>query len=111
MDYRKKFVVEPGAKLKLSKLDPSYKGKHESESDAKKETEHFRDKLSRQQLLLFAENKHSILVILQALDAGGKDGTINHVFSALNAQGATVTDFKAPTAPELAHDFLWRVHP
>ena len=111
MDYRKKFVVEPGRKLKLSKLDPSYKGKHEAESDAKQETEHFRDKLARQQLLLYAEHKHSILVVLQALDAVGKDGTINHVFSALNPQGATVTGFKVPTALELAHDFLWRVHP
>ena len=111
MDYRKKFVVEPGGKLKLSKLDPSYKGKHEAESDAKIETEHFRDKLARQQQLLYAEHKHSILVVLQALDAGGKDGTINHVFSALNPQGATVTGFKVPTASELAHDFLWRVHP
>ena len=68
MDYRKKFVVEPGGKLKLSKLDPSYKGKHEAESDAKIETEHFRDKLARQQQLLYAEHKHSILVVLQALD-------------------------------------------
>ena len=104
-------MVEPGRKLKLSKLDPSYKGKHEAESDAKQETEHFRDKLARQQLLLYAEHKHSILVVLQALDAVGKDGTINHVFSALNPQGATVTGFKVPTASELAQDFLWRVHP
>src|SRR6516225_4220134 len=111
MDYRKKFVVEPGGKLKLSKLDPSYKGKHETESDAKKEIDHFRDKLVRQQLLLYAEHKHSILVVLQALDAGGKDGTIKHVFTALNPQGASVASFKQPTPVELAHDFLWRIHP
>ena len=52
-----------------------------------------------------------MLVVLQALDAGGKDGTVNHVFSALNPQGTTVVGFKQPTPMELAHDFLWRVHP
>jgi PPK2 family polyphosphate:nucleotide phosphotransferase len=111
MDYRKKFVVGPGDKPKLNKLDPGYKGKHESESEAKDEIETYRDKLTRQQLLLYAEHKHSILVVLQAPDAGGKDGTINHVFSCLNPQGASVAGFKVPTAAELAHDFLWRIHP
>jgi PPK2 family polyphosphate:nucleotide phosphotransferase len=61
--------------------------------------------------LLYAEQKHSILIVLQALDAGGKDGTIKHVFGALNPQGASVAGFKQPTPIELAHDFLWRVHP
>ncbi len=111
MDYRKKFVVGPGDKLKLNKLDPGYKGKHESEAEAKEEIETYRDKLTRQQLLLYAEHKHSILVVLQAPDAGGKDGTINHVFSCLNPQGASVAGFKVPTAAELSHDFLWRIHP
>src|SRR5271169_6491413 len=111
MDYRKKFRVDPGAKLRLNKLDPAYKGKHASEAEAKQETENYCQKLARQQTLLYAEHKHSILVVLQALDAGGKDGTINHVFSALNPQGARVAGFKQPTAAELAHDFLWRVHP
>jgi PPK2 family polyphosphate:nucleotide phosphotransferase len=111
MDYRKEFLVEPGAKLKLKKIDPSYKGKHESQEAAKQETETFRKKLADQQTLLYAENKHAILVVLQALDAGGKDGTIKHVFTALNPQGVTVVPFKQPTPLEKAHDFLWRVHP
>ena len=111
MDYRKEFRVDPDAKLKLRKIDPSYKGKHTSEDEAKQEIEAYGQKLFRQQALLYAEHKHAILVVLQALDAGGKDGTIKHVFTTLNPQGASVASFKQPTSAELAHDFLWRVHP
>jgi PPK2 family polyphosphate:nucleotide phosphotransferase len=111
MDYRKEFRVNPDIKVKLSKLDPSYKGKHESEGEAKQEIEASCQKLFHQQALLYAEHKHAILVVLQALDAGGKDGTIKHVFTTLNPQGASVASFKQPTSTELAHDFLWRVHP
>jgi PPK2 family polyphosphate:nucleotide phosphotransferase len=111
MDYRKKFFVDPAEKLRLSKLDPDYKGDPGSEETAKQETEHYRVKLAHQQALLYAQRKHSVLVVLQALDAGGKDGTVNHVFSALNPQGTTVVGFKQPTPLELAYDFLWRVHP
>lgn len=63
------------------------------------------------QELLFAEGKHRVLIVLQAMDTGGKDGTIRHVFDGVNPQGVRVVPFKVPTAPELAHDFLWRVHP
>jgi PPK2 family polyphosphate:nucleotide phosphotransferase len=111
MDYRKAFRVDPGAKVKLKKLDPAYIGKIGSEGEAKLQIDAYRKKLFHEQGLLYAEHKHSILVVLQALDAGGKDGTINHVFSALNPQGARVAAFKQPTPTELAHDFLWRVHP
>ena len=111
MDYRKRFYVNPDEKLRLSKLDPGYRGDHESEAAAKQETEHYRVKLDHQQALLYAQRMHSVLVVLQALDAGGKDGTVSHVFSALNPQGTTVVGFKQPTAADLAHDFLWRVHP
>jgi PPK2 family polyphosphate:nucleotide phosphotransferase len=111
LDYRKKFRAEPGEKIRLKKMDSAYSGEHHSEDEAKQETEKYRQKLVRQQALLYAEHKHSILVVLQAVDAGGKDGTIKHVFGALNPQGAVVTGFKQPTSQELAHDFLWRVHP
>ena len=111
MNYRKKFFVDPAEKLRLRKLDPGYRGNHESEETAKEETEHYRAKLTHQQALLYAQRKHSVLVVLQVPDAGGKDGTVNHVFSALNPQGTTVVGFKQPTSAELAHDFLWRVHP
>jgi PPK2 family polyphosphate:nucleotide phosphotransferase len=111
MDYRKEFRVEPDAKVKLKKLDPAYIDPHEWPDEAKQEIEVYLRKLFEQQILLYAEHKHSILVVLQALDAGGKDGTIKHVFVALNPQGAKVVSFKQPTPIELAHDFLWRVHP
>ena len=110
MDYRKQFRVKPGEKLKLNKLDPAHKAKHASEAEAKEETERYLKELARQQTLLYAEHKHSVLIVLQAMDAGGKDGTIKHVFSGVNPQGVDVASFKQPTPLELAHDFLWRVH-
>jgi PPK2 family polyphosphate:nucleotide phosphotransferase len=111
MDYRKKFVVEPGARVKLQKIDPDYTGKHVSKKSAESATEKHCGKLESLQETLYAEKKHSLLVVVQALDAGGKDGTINHVMGVLNPQGTKVTSFKEPNAQELAHDFLWRVHP
>ena len=62
------------------------------------------------QNVLFAEHKHKILVVLQAMDTGGKDGVIRNVFSGVNPQGVRIASFKAPTSPELDHDYLWRVH-
>jgi PPK2 family polyphosphate:nucleotide phosphotransferase len=111
MDYRQRFFVDPADKLRLAQCDPDYRGEHDTADLAKDETEHYRTKLAHLQALLYAERKHSLLVVLQALDAGGKDGTISHVFTALNPQGTKVTSFKEPTPVERAHDFLWRVHP
>ncbi len=111
MDYRKEFRIDPDSKVKLKKLDPAYTGKDALHDEAKTETEAYLKKLFNQQAVLYAEHKHSILVVLQALDAGGKDGTIKHVFTALNPQGTFVASFKHPTPTELSHDFLWRVHP
>lgn len=67
-------------------------------------------KLNELQNLLYAESKHAILVVIQGMDASGKDGVIRNVFGQLNPQGVTVKSFKVPTAEELSHDFLWRVH-
>ncbi len=67
-------------------------------------------RLATLQTVLYAEQKHKILVVLQAMDTGGKDGVIRKVFSGINPQGVRIASFKAPTPPELAHDFLWRVH-
>jgi PPK2 family polyphosphate:nucleotide phosphotransferase len=67
--------------------------------------------MTAQQDLLYAEKKHALLIVLQGMDAAGKDGTVAHVMSAMNPQGTIVTAFKQPTALELDHDFLWRVHP
>jgi PPK2 family polyphosphate:nucleotide phosphotransferase len=111
VDYRKQLRVKPGEKVRLNKLDPADTGKHQSEAEAKAETELRLKELAHQQILLYAERKHSVLIVLQAMDAGGKDGTIRHVFSGVNPQGVDVASFKQPTPIELAHDFLWRVHP
>jgi PPK2 family polyphosphate:nucleotide phosphotransferase len=111
LDYRKEFLVKPGSKVQLRKIDPGYTAKHASEQKAKAEIEKYKGKLTEQQLLMYAEKRHSLLIVLQALDGAGKDGTVNHVMSALNPQGTTVVGFKGPTALELEHDFLWRVHP
>ena len=68
------------------------------------------EKLNELQNLLFAESKHAVLVILQGMDASGKDGVIRKVFATLNPQGVRVQSFKVPTELELSHDFLWRIH-
>ena len=111
MDYRKLFLVEAGKRLKLAKMDPGYCGKHVSEKQSKAETEKYCGKLNKLQYLLYAEARQSLLIVLQAMDAGGKDGTVGHVLGAMNPEGTTVTSFKEPTAEDLKHDFLWRVHP
>jgi PPK2 family polyphosphate:nucleotide phosphotransferase len=110
VDYRQKFVVEPDTRVKLSKLDPGYTGKHLSQEEAVPEIQKHLDSLTKLQHLLYSERKHALLIVLQGLDAAGKDGTLNHVMTAMNPQGTTVTGFKQPTPQELDHDFLWRVH-
>src|SRR5687767_11847181 len=76
----------------------------------KAKTEEILGELDELQNLLYAESKYAILVILQGPDASGKDGVIRNVFTSMNPQGITVKSFKTPTAAELSHDFLWRVH-
>ena len=111
MRFDSEFRVKPGRKLRLKGIDPAYCGHHTSEQDAKPAIAHYREKMARLQTLLYADRAKSVLIVLQGLDAAGKDGTVNHVLSALNPQGVSVTGFKTPTPAELAHDFLWRVHP
>jgi PPK2 family polyphosphate:nucleotide phosphotransferase len=111
VDYRDKLIVNPGHKLRLKDVDPAFKGHHESQEAAAPELERYLQKLTQLQGLLYAEKKHAILIVLQGMDASGKDGTIKHVFGALNPQGASVASFKQPTPIERDHDFLWRVHP
>jgi PPK2 family polyphosphate:nucleotide phosphotransferase len=111
MDYRKKFLVKPGDRVELRKIDADYKGKQVSKKDALELIEKHCEKMAKLQHVLYAEKKRSVLVVLQALDAAGKDGTIDHVMTAMNPQGTTVTGFKQPTYEDRARDFLWRVHP
>ena len=110
MDYRKKFVVEPGTRIRLDKVDSAYTGPHESHEQAMPEIAKHIARMDRLQYLLYADGDQSLLVVLQALDAGGKDGVVRHLFSGMNPQGTTSVGFKQPSKVEAAHDFLWRAH-
>src|SRR6266536_2842297 len=110
-DYLKKLIVEPDSKIRLKDFDPDYHGKHESRKSALPEIEENRQKMQELQFLMYAENKHSLLIVLQGLDAGGKDGVVRHVLTGMNPSGCVSVNFKQPTAEDLDHDFLWRVHP
>jgi PPK2 family polyphosphate:nucleotide phosphotransferase len=85
-------------------------GKEFDKQETKNKTAKILDELRELQNLLFAENNHSILVVVQGMDGSGKDGVIRNVFTSMNPQGVNVKSFKAPTPEELSHDFLWRVH-
>ena len=110
MDFRKKFAVEPGESVDLTRIDPCFTGKYGSAAEAHDDLQHGLDELGRLQYLLYAENARSILIVLQAMDAGGKDGTVRHVLGAMNPQSAYVHAFKEPSHEEAEHDFLWRAH-
>ncbi|MGC1583219.1 MAG: polyphosphate kinase 2 family protein, partial [Candidatus Acidiferrales bacterium] len=110
MDFRKEFAVKPGTNVKLSKYDPDETFGHHKGPKLDEKMTKYLSKLDSLQYLMYAERKHALLVVFQAMDAGGKDGTIRHVMSGLNPQGCAVTSFKQPSAEELAHDFLWRIH-
>ncbi len=104
------FLVPPGTTVPLTDYDPGYTDGYTSKVEAKAELKRNSERLQELQDLLWAEGKHSLLVVLQAMDAGGKDGTIKHVMRGVNPQGCQVTSFKVPTEEELDHDYLWRVH-
>jgi PPK2 family polyphosphate:nucleotide phosphotransferase len=107
---KNKYLVTPGKKFRLKDFDPTDTGPFNHHDEAEEATAANLKTLHALQELLYAQGKHSVLVVLQAMDAGGKDGTIAHIFSGVNPQGCTVSSFKAPTDLEKAHDFLWRIH-
>jgi PPK2 family polyphosphate:nucleotide phosphotransferase len=107
--YRKLFRVEPGRPVLLKDFDPTYSDKHENKTKALPEIELLRQRMDQLQFQLYAEQKRSLLICLQAPDAGGKDGVVRHVIASMNPQGCRVISFKQPSAEELAHDFLWRI--
>lgn len=96
--------------VNLANYDPNYRGDHRNKKAGGKYLAELQPKLSTLQERLYAEGKQSLLIVLQAMDTGGKDGTIKHVFRAVNPQGLRIAAFKSPTPKELAHDFLWRIH-
>lgn len=110
MDLRKTLIVEPGTRLKLKTIDPAFKGDYTAAKDAKKDLARNDKRLASLQQALYAEKKHALLIVLQGIDAAGKDGTCWHVMAAMNPQGTFVKAFKQPTEEEKRHDFLWRVH-
>ena len=105
----RELVVKSGSKYKLHKVDPGDTFGYDKESAAQHLTKNL-ERLGALQYKLYAEGRRSVLVVLQGIDAGGKDGTIKHVMSGLNPQGVTVTSFKVPEGAEKRHDYLWRVH-
>ena len=110
MPYRKEFIVEPSATVRLAKIDPSYRGRLETHETARPEIAKQRARMERLQYLLYAEAGRSLLIVLQGLDAAGKDGVIRRLFTGMNPQRTSVAAFKQPSRQELAHDFLWRAH-
>lgn len=110
MNLARRFMVTPGARVRLRDLDPDdTPGIADKEESLTRLARNIK-RLSELQYTLYAENRRSLLVVLQAMDAGGKDGVVRHVFSGLNPQGCRVTSFKVPAGEETAHDFLWRIH-
>ena len=109
--FYQRYIVQPGSRVNLAEHDPDDRIEgFDSKSRGLQLLAENNRKLARLQNDLYSENKQALLIVLQALDAGGKDGTINNVFAAMNPQGCRVQSFKTPTALEQSHDFLWRVH-
>ena len=108
-DYPR-YRVHPGEPIELAQIDPNSCEQYKKKKDVETELEHQRDRLSKLQQRLYAESKSSLLVVLQAMDTGGKDGTIKSVFQGINPQGCQVWSFKKPSDEENSHDFLWRYH-
>ena len=103
-------TAKPDSKIRLADIDPRAKGDFDDKDAGK---EHARDlvrRIAKLQRALYAEHKQSLLIVLQATDTGGKDGTIRHLLTGVNPQGVRVTSFGVPTEQETSHDFLWRIH-
>jgi PPK2 family polyphosphate:nucleotide phosphotransferase len=105
-----RYRVKPDQHVNLAEWNPDDKGDFDDKKAAEPETDQLNKQLEELQELLYAENKHKLLIVLQAMDTGGKDGVIRHVFEGVNPAGVRVASFKAPTSVELSHDYLWRIH-
>jgi PPK2 family polyphosphate:nucleotide phosphotransferase len=105
----KRLRVAPGTRVRLKDFDPQFADQHENKESGLPKIEKLRQRMDELQFKLYAEQKRSLLICLQALDAGGKDGVVRHVIGSMNPQGCRVVGFKQPSPEELAHDFLWRI--
>lgn len=102
--------IAPGSAVDLSRIPTSAETFHDDEDDARAAFKAMRREFVELQRKLYAEGRRKLLIVLQAMDAGGKDGTIKGILKGVNPQGVRVESFKAPTSHELAHDYLWRIH-
>jgi PPK2 family polyphosphate:nucleotide phosphotransferase len=102
--------VKPGSRVRLADRDPAWTAGIKDKKAGGERLAKITARLAELQYKLYADNRYALLVILQGMDAAGKDGTIRHVLSGVNPQGCRVTSFKVPTPLEADHDFLWRVH-
>jgi PPK2 family polyphosphate:nucleotide phosphotransferase len=110
MKLRKRLLVRPGERVSLPDWDPDDTLGLDKDDGYRAALEKSVARLDELQYLLYADSRHALVVVLQGIDAAGKDGTIRHVMTGLNPQGCHVTGFKAPSLEEAGHDFLWRVH-
>src|SRR3954470_8982898 len=104
------YRVEPQAKVRLADQDPADSGTYEDADEARQELGQLVEQIAHLQARLYAEESRSVLVVLQGIDAAGKDSSVKHVFRGTNPQGVRVYSFKEPSNEESAHDFLWRYH-
>jgi PPK2 family polyphosphate:nucleotide phosphotransferase len=109
-DISKELLAKPGKKVDLAKWDPDWTPGVKDEAESLEALAKNQEKLAKLQYLLYAQNRHALLVVLQGMDACGKDGTVRQVMHGVNPQACRVHSFKAPTSEELDHDFLWRIH-
>lgn len=106
-----RYRVAPGAAVSLAEWDTDDHSLYDLDKDSSKDVlRELNKELEALQELLYAEGKQKVLIVIQATDTGGKDGTIRHVFEGVNPQGVDVAAFKVPTPEELSHDYLWRIH-
>jgi PPK2 family polyphosphate:nucleotide phosphotransferase len=103
-------VVRPGKKVRLRDVDPDASGEYSSKEETLERLQQLRERLNTLQEALYAEGRRSVLIVLQAMDTGGKDGALKSLMTGINPAGVRVTSFKAPSSEDLAHDFLWRIH-
>lgn len=110
MNLKQQLIVKPGKKAGLAQRDPEATPGAQDKDEALELVKKNTRRLAELQYLLYAESKRAVLIVIQAMDTGGKDGVIRHVMTGLNPQGCRVTSFKVPSSEESKHDFLWRIH-
>lgn len=110
MDYRKRFMVRPGGRVRLERVDTRCSDLPDDKDEIAALTQRNSARIAEQQTRIYAERRRSVLILLQGLDAAGKDGIVHHVLSSVNPLGCAAFSFKVPTSEEAGHDFLWRHH-